>query len=132
MLGSNPLAESSPRRVDAEGKCNGRGGRESPARHLPLAFGHNAINPGGFGGRAPKNSQHLFFHSFTKLNLTNIYAIYAEPKHSLRFMRIADNRYPQLAQLPLRDIRWGTHHQVLGLLIHREQNHLANVRLVSQ
>ena len=49
MLGSNPLAESSPRRVDAEGKCNGRGGRESPARHLPLAFGHNAINPGGLG-----------------------------------------------------------------------------------
>jgi hypothetical protein len=63
MLGSNPLAESSPRRVDAEGKCNGRGGRESPARHLPLAFGHNAINPGGLGAEPPRTpSICLFIH----------------------------------------------------------------------
>ena len=62
MLGSNPLAESSPRRVDAEGKCNGRGGRESPARHLPLAFGHNAINPGGLGAEPPRTPS--FFCSF--------------------------------------------------------------------
>ena len=54
MLGSNPLAESSPRRVDAEGTCNGRGGRESPARQVPLAFGHNAINPGGLGAEPPR------------------------------------------------------------------------------
>jgi hypothetical protein len=38
------------------------------------------MNPGSFGGRAPKNAQHLFVHSFTKLNLTNVYATYAEPK----------------------------------------------------
>ena len=54
MLGSNLLAEATLRRVDAEGKCNGRGGRESPARHLPLAFGHNAINPGGLGAEPPR------------------------------------------------------------------------------
>ncbi len=34
----------------------------------------------GFGGRAPKDAQHLFVHSFTKLNLANVYATYAEPK----------------------------------------------------
>ena len=63
MLGSNPLAESSPRRVDAEGKCNGRGGRESPARQVPLAFGHNAINPGGLGAEPPRTpSICLFIH----------------------------------------------------------------------
>ena len=48
---------------------------------MPLAFGHDAMNPGSFGGRAPKNAQHLFVHSFTKLNLTHVYATYAEPKH---------------------------------------------------
>jgi hypothetical protein len=37
----------------------------------------------GFGGRVPKNIQHLFVHSFTKLNLTNVYATYAEPKHAM-------------------------------------------------
>ena len=41
-------------RVEAEGKCNGRGGRESPARQVPLAFGHNAINPGGLGAEPPR------------------------------------------------------------------------------
>ena len=51
MLGSNPMAEATLRRVDTEGKCNGRGGRDSPARHLPLAFGHNAINAGGLEAR---------------------------------------------------------------------------------
>ena len=54
MLGSNPLAESSPGRVDAEGKSKGRGGRVPPARHLPLAFGHNAINPGGLEAVPPR------------------------------------------------------------------------------
>lgn len=41
--------ESSLRRVDAVSKCKGRGGRVPPARHLPLAFGHNTINAGGLG-----------------------------------------------------------------------------------
>lgn len=35
-------------------------------------------------------------------------------------MRIADDGDTKLPKLLLRDIRWSTHHQVLGLLIHRE------------
>lgn len=60
MLGSNPLAESSQRRVDAEGKCKGRGGRESPARHLPVAFGYNGINPWGSGAKPPRRTATFF------------------------------------------------------------------------
>ena len=84
MLGSTPLAEATLRRVDADDKCIGRGGRAPPARHLPLAFDHNAINPRGFGGRAPKDAQKLLVHSFTKLNLANVYATYAGPKQVSR------------------------------------------------
>jgi hypothetical protein len=47
---------------------------------MPLAFGHNAINPGGWG-QSTQDSQNLFVHSFTKLNLTNVYATYEKPKH---------------------------------------------------
>ena len=85
MLGSNPLAEATLRRVDAEGKCNGRGGRESPARHLPLAFGHNAINPGGWG-QSHQDAHPLSVRSITKLNLTTVYATYAGPKHFIDFV----------------------------------------------
>ena len=88
---SYPLAESSPRRVDAEGKCNGRGGRESPARQVPLAFGHNAINPGGLGAEPPRRTA-SFVHSFTKLNLTNVYATYAEPKQTFAQLDPAGRR----------------------------------------
>ena len=30
-------------------------GSEPPARHLLLAFGHNALNPGCFGAEPPKH-----------------------------------------------------------------------------
>ena len=42
-----------------------------------------AENPSRRWGRAPRNAQHLFVHSFTKLNLTNVYATNAEPKQLL-------------------------------------------------
>jgi RNA polymerase sigma-54 factor len=42
--------------VDAEGKCEGRGGREPPALYLRTAFGHNALNPGVWG-RSPRDAQ---------------------------------------------------------------------------
>ena len=48
---------------------------------MPLAFGHNAINPGGLGAEPPRTPRICFYRSFTKLNLTNDYATYEEPKH---------------------------------------------------
>ena len=48
-------------------------------RHLPLAFGHNAINPGGLGAEPPRCPP-LSVRSITKLNLTTVYATYAGPK----------------------------------------------------
>ena len=57
-----------------------RGGRKSPARQVPLAFGHNALNPGGLGAEPPRRTASVFY-SFTKLNLTEVYASYAELKH---------------------------------------------------
>ena len=54
------------------------------ARQVPLDFGHNAINPGGLGAIAPKDAQHLCARSFDKLNLTKVYATYAEPNRSQR------------------------------------------------
>jgi hypothetical protein len=47
--------------LDTEGKCNGRGGREFPALQVPLAFGHNAINPGGLGAQPPRRKASAFF-----------------------------------------------------------------------
>jgi hypothetical protein len=44
----------------------------------------------GFGGRATKNAKHLFCRSFTKLNLTNVYVTYAEPKHQAFSKKILD------------------------------------------
>ena len=38
---------------------------------MPLAFGHNAINPGGWGN-SPQDAQHLFCRSLTKLDLNNV------------------------------------------------------------
>ena len=48
IMGSNPIG-TSPRWVDGEGECEGRGGREPPALYLRTAFGHNALNPGDWG-----------------------------------------------------------------------------------
>ncbi len=47
---------------------------------MPLAFGHNAINPMGLGAESPRTPS-IFCSFITKLNLTNVYATYAEPKH---------------------------------------------------
>ena len=48
--------------LDAAGKCNGRGGREFPALQVPLAFGHNAINPGRLGAQPPRPSKRHLDH----------------------------------------------------------------------
>lgn len=47
-----------------------------------------------------------------------------------RFLGIANDRNSQFAQLLFADVGWGTHHEVFRFLIHREEDHLTDVRFV--
>jgi hypothetical protein len=64
----------------------------SSALHLPLAFGHNAISPGG-PGQSHQDAQQLFGRSITKLNLTNAYATSAGQKHSTKATELSGVEY---------------------------------------
>ena len=64
----------------------------SSARHLPLAFGHNAINPAVWG-QSHQAAQKLFGRSITKLNLTFAYATSAGQKHSTKATELSGVEY---------------------------------------
>ena len=84
MLGSNPSAESMPK-ASATG-VEVQTPHSAPANCLWLQCDKSR----GFGGRATKDAQQRFVHQFTKLNLANVYATYAEPKQVTRPIGVAE------------------------------------------
>jgi hypothetical protein len=56
-----------------------------------LMFGAMPRKIPGVWGQSPQERPASFVHTFTKLNLTNVYATYAEPKQQDRVIKTRDS-----------------------------------------